>query len=216
MKRPFLDTIFGPISIDVADAASRLLHAFVEEFDDTYLSAYYARMRYDDQGDTFEWTDEAMDLAGRDDLLRRIVRDHGGRWSCDVNLMFGPAVVYPAFFFDPVDGSELTTVVSTGPGVTQYVESDDGVRLPFVLFLTRIAEVLGVGWFVTGLEIEHWRRLPATGVMSQDRLPPGTYVVGWRHGAIDEATLLAGLGASSEDVRRTTTGYRFVTFFPDA
>lgn len=215
MKRPYIDTIFGPVEIGASEAADRLLNLFMDEFEDTYLSAYYARMKYDEEDDTFYCWVEEMNLGSREDLLQRLERDRGGEWSCDVNIGFAPGTLCVAAFYDPPDRTELTLAVTIDPLVTQFVEEEEGARVPFVLFLIRVAMTIGTDWFLTALEIEHWKRLPVTGIMDRQQLPPGTYVVCWKDDALDEAALLRGLSVHEEDVYRSILGYKFVMFFPE-
>ena len=215
MKRPDIETIFGPVNISLTDAASRVLDLLLDKFEDSYFSSYYAKMMFDPGENTFYFWDEEMNLRGRKDLLQRIERDRGGRWSCDVNMGFAPGAVYPAIFVDPPNGSEITVQVTIDPAVTRFLEEIEESRVPFVLFLVRIAKTIGAKWFLTGLDLEHWRRLPASQIMDRELFPPGTYVVCWKDDALDEEELLRGLSLRAEDVMRSTLGYRFVTFFPE-
>jgi hypothetical protein len=213
MKRPDIETIFGPVSLNARDAAGRLLKLFLDEFDG-YLSTYYARMKYDLKKDTFFFWDEEMTLRDREDLLQRVERDRGGRWYCNLNLGFYPAEVKPALFSDPPDGPGVTLLVSINSGLTKFLEESARPRVPFVLFLIRIAQAIGAPWFLAGIELEHWKALRVDRFMDRERLPPRTYVVGWRHDALDEQALISGLGLQGKEVERTTYGYKFVTFFP--
>ena len=119
---------------------------------DGELSSYYARMALDPDEDSFVFIDETLDLKGREDLLRRLAQDGGGRWSCDLNLKFYPATVNPALFVDPAVGLATTVVVSINSGLGDFLLEEERPRLPFLTFLGRIALTLGADWFLTGLE----------------------------------------------------------------
>jgi hypothetical protein len=216
MKRPEIDTVFGPVALSASGATERLVRLFTQDFRDTYLSRYYAKLRYDEEEDSFSWFDEEMNLQGPDDLLARLERDKGGRWSCDVNIGFAPSSLYPSLFLDPPGGTELTAVVTTDQGLTGFVEDEPASRIPFVVFLARIAEAIGAPWFLSALELRHWKRFARLQLLGRADWPAGTYVACWKGGTLDDDEVLGRLGASPEQVVRTTLGYHFLTFFPAA
>lgn len=208
------DTIFAPVNTRSADLSAALLDLFLGSYDGE-LSSYYARMAFDAEEDSFVFTDESLDLRGRQDLLARLALDGGGRWSCDLNLKFYPATVNPALFVDPAGSPATTVVVSINSGLGDFLLEEERPRLPFLTFIARIALSLGADWFLTGLELDHWKALPRSQVEDKLQWPPLTYAIGWRDSAVDEVRLLTAAGLGPDAVKHSTVGYRFLNLFPE-
>lgn len=214
MKRPAIDVIFGPTDLSVAETVVKIDDFLKNEFQDTYFSKYYANIYYDTVEDTFDISDETMDLQNERDLLRRIESDNGGRWSCDVNMGFAPGAVYPTVFHDPPDGGEVTFLMTIDPLVTRFVEELEAAHVPFVLFMTKTARTIGANWFLAALEIDHWKRLPLEQIFNKSEWPRGTYAVGWKSGIITRQEVIDRLGVKDEEIYRSTLGYEFFMSFP--
>lgn len=207
------DTIFAPVNACGEDLSGKLLDLFLGVYDGE-LSSYYARMAFDAEEDSFVFTDESLDLKGRQDLLARLAQDGGGRWSCDLNLKFYPAKVKPALFVDPAGSPATTVVVSINSGLSDFLLEEERPRVPFLTFIARIALTLGADWFLTGLELDHWKALPRRQVEDKQQWPPLTFAIGWRDKSLDEAQLLRGAGLGPDAVKHSTVGYRFLNLFP--
>jgi hypothetical protein len=212
MKRPQMIALFAPAPAPAEGVADPLLDLLLDE-SKGYLEDYYARLEPIPGEDDHDAAEEKLDLQGRDDLIRRVKRDQDCAWACYLPLVFYPAEVYPTLFRDPAGSPGTTVLLRIDPVITKSLEEEPDSRMPFVWFLTRVAEAIGSNGFISGPYIEEFRplRVEQLGDLSRfGRL----YAVGWKPDTPEEAALLSALKPPEGAVQRTTTGYHVVTNFP--
>lgn len=214
MKRPDCIALFAPVRASTQETASKLLAFVIDELKGYLASYYYARIMHDLERDLYYFCDEALQLADREELFRRIERDRNSMWCMVVNLGFAPAEIHAGVFVDVRRPAECTLVLSIDPQITRWVEREPSTRGPFVTFLARVAKAVGASWLVSGPHIEKWRPLNLS--QTVNHLDLGVpYVVAWKSDGPEEAKLIADLQIPQEIIFRTTLSYKFADYFPD-
>lgn len=213
MKRPQTKAIFAHVKTSTKETASNVLDFVIKELKGQLSSYYYARMRYDEEGDVYYFSDETLKLGGQEELFRRIERDGGSMWRMMLSMGFAPAETKIAVFSDVVKPSETTLLLLIDPEITRWVEIEAETRAPFALFLARVAKAIGSTSFVSGPYIDEWRPLDFTKPLNYTELG-SPYVVGWKSGTPEESKLIADFKIKNENVFMTTLKYKFVDFFP--
>jgi hypothetical protein len=205
--------IFAPVKTNTKELATRVLDCVTGELGGFLALYYYARVAYDEKRDFYFFDDEQLHLESREELSSNIERDRDSRWCMMANLGFAPAEIYPAVFADLRRPSEATLVLTIAPPITKWVEGDETTRIPFALFLARIAKAAGSSWFLAGPGIYHWRPLDDSQPLRVDS-PGMPYLVGWKAGSPEETRLMTALKVQQDSIFKTTLSYRFVEFYP--
>jgi hypothetical protein len=208
MMRPDLTVLFVPVPAGPWEVVRAFLDLGEREFW-LRISYYFDALKFDPGKGKYRPADEPVDLSGRDDLLQSIATVGDYIWSCEMMWSRELLVrVKVAVFRDPSGKPETTLMLVIDSKVTTLVEDDPESRMPFVLFLCRIADAIGSPWFVCGPHIRSWRpltldQLPGAGDLSQ------LYVVGWKRDSPVAEEILAYYSLEPEGLGTTLLGYDF-------
>jgi hypothetical protein len=92
--------------------------------------------------------------------------------------------------------------------VTQIVEDNEDARMPFIVFLCRIAESIGSDFFVCGQYIKSWKPLKEDFLSGKGDL--GLFnVVGWKHECPISEDIFSYYKFIPDGFGRTIIGYDF-------
>ncbi len=223
MKRPEFITIYSPINNKRKDICVTILN-FLEQFwsqPKSFITPYYAKVGYDTENCHFKLVDERMNLSDRHDLLERLDRDRNCMWCCRVNLKFGTSDIEIVIFSDDVHHkSDITVIITMEPIITDYLEREEYPRLPCILFLIKISELIGANWFLSGLNLYKWNPLTLEKFTNRKQFEhsyyqgSSPYVIAWKNNILNEEDLLEKWNSKIEDVIHSTLNYKFISFFP--
>jgi hypothetical protein len=212
MRRPDLTVLFAPVQDGSSEVARAFLDIGQREFS-AQIKHGYGGLELDPSKGDYHPGNETIDRLSADDLMKRITRDRNCVWGCDM-LWYEEllAEVRVAIFRDPGGNPETTLMLIVDPKVTRLVEDEEEGRMPFVLFLCRIADAIGSTWFVGGPHVRSWRPL------TLDQLPGGRdlgqlYVVGWKHDSSVAEEILRYYSLEPEGLGTTLLGYDFWAMF---
>jgi len=208
MLRPELTVLFAPVRAGTVDVAHSFLDLAEREFW-AQLKYGYSSLQLDPGKEDYHPFNETIDRPSRDELMARISKDTNAMWGCDM-LWYREllAEVQIAVFRDTRGKLETTLMLIFDGKVTRLVEGDEEGRMPYVLFLCRIAEAIGSPWFVCGSHIRSWKPL------SVDQVPGGRdlghlYVVGWKRDSSVGEEFRSCFSLEPEGLGTTLLGYDF-------
>jgi hypothetical protein len=215
IKRPTIDVIYSAVSRSADAIAHSMNELLFLQYSDTYMRNYFGELCFDQANGSYEPVNESLDLKGSEDLEERIRRLGSGRWTLDVNLGFAPVVLDIGVFADPPGSAEISTIVTTDPATTAFLEEFKEAHPLYAVFLVRVATAVGADMFIGALERDTWRCLTLKEFTDRQSWPLGTYVMGWRSGLTHLRELLEKWNLPASQVARTTLGYHFITLIPE-